>query len=460
MILRKNEDLVTVKNKKDKRELILEGNLVNTFIKIAVPMMLIAFIQPMAPIIDNLFVSRIGDTQLAAVGFVNPIISFATAFGTGLGFAGIALIGQCIGRREDEKAKSLSLQLIIFSLIIGAIFAALIMAYGQFALGDLKGQLLTNTQIYLSAVSFGIPLNFLNSTYVAVKRAYGETAKPLYLNISSLVLKTLLNFVMIYIFRLGLIGAAYATIITSAVIVIFEIVDLFVLKTNQRLTFKNFSFEKSTAWMFVKLGFPTALSGASSQFSFILMNSQAISYGEEVLTAYGIANSLNSLFFGPMTAAGTALATIVSQNIGAKQRERAREATNKAILISFIASIFFAIILVITSRLMVKMFTHTPEILRHGTTAMQIYSISVIGWAIFQAQLGAFIGIGQTKVPLYATIIRIWVIRIPFVYLCQLIYPEMKEYIIWYSMLVSNIGVAIYTTFKLKRINWKYKLIV
>lgn len=457
MLLRKNEEIV-IANKKDKRKLILKGNLANTFITIAIPMMLISFIQPMNPIIDNLFVSRIGDTQLAAIGFVNPIINFATAFGTGLGFAGIALIGQCIGREDDAKAKSISLQLIIFSLVIGVIFAALIMVYGQFALENLKGQLLLNTKIYLSVISLGVPLNFFNSTYVAVKRAYGETTRPLYLNIFSLGLKAVLNYGMIFIFNLGLIGAAYATIMTNMIIVIIETVDLFVIGSDHRLSFKNFSLEKSTAWMFVKLGFPTALSGSSSQLAFILMNGQAVSYGEEVLTAYGIANSLNSLFFGPMTAAGTALATIVSQNIGAKQSERAREATNKALSITFIASIFLGIILVASSRPLVKLFSNTPEIVNHGTTAMQIYSVSIIGWAIFQTQLGAFIGTGQTKVPFYTSVIRIWVIRIPFVYLCQLINPGMQEYIIWYSMLVSNVGVAAYTTFKLKRINWKYKL--
>ncbi len=454
----RNEERIKSKNKKGKRDLILSGNLINAIIYISVPMMLIAFIQPMGYIIDNLFISKIGDTQLAAVGFANPIINFATAFGVGLGYAGIALIGQCLGRKDDEEANIISIQLIVFSIIIGSITALIVIVYGQFVLKDLKGQLFLNTQIYLFVISLGIPLNFFNSIYAAIKRAYGDAIKPLHINIFSLVLKSALNFFAIFVLHKSFLGIAYATIVTNIIIVCIECIDLFMLNTAYKLTFKNFKFYKSNIWMFIKLGVPSALSGASSQLSFILINRQAISYGESVLTAYSIANSINSLFFSQVGAVGTALATIVSQNIGASQVDRAKEATRKATLLSFILSIFFAIFLIVFSRPMVELFTHSPEIIYYGTNAMQIYSISVIAWSIFQTQLGAFIGIGQTKVPLYATIIRIWVIRIPFVYLCQLINPEMKEFIIWYSMLISNIGVTVFTIFKLKHINWKYKL--
>lgn len=423
---------------------------------ITLPMMLISFIQPLIIFIDNIFLATIGDTQLAAVGIVTPVINLINAFSVGLGSAGIALIGNYIGRDDREKSQFLSRQLISLSLLISVMGAIIVFIFGQFAIAGIKGQLLDNTRIYLYITAVGIPLVFLNSSYVSIKRANGASLAPLIIMIMALVFKSVFNYITINLLGLEIAGAAYATIATNLVIVIIDYYDLFRKKYCGEISLKNFKLDKIAMINMSKIGLPSALSSASNHFSFILMNGQALSYGEEVLTAYGIANTLNSMFFNPITAVGGAMATIVSQNVGAGKIDRAKEAYRKTTKISFAISILLAIILVPLSGVMVRIFTDTEIVVYHATNAMRIYSVAIIGWSVFQAQQGVFIGTGKTKITLYSTIIRIWVLRIPFVYICDIVAPNMNEYTIWYSMLVSNIGILVYTCYKIKKIKWEF----
>lgn len=423
---------------------------------ITFPMMLISFIQPLIIFIDNIFLSTIGDTQLAAVGIVTPVINLINAFSVGLGSAGIALIGNCIGREDREKSEFLSRQLISLSMLISLIGSIIVFVFGEFAIGGVTGKLLENTRTYLYITALGIPLVFLNSSYVSIKRANGASLVPLVITIMALVFKSIFNYIAINLLGLEIAGAAYATIATNLVIVIIDYYDLFRKKYCGEISLKNFKLDKIAILNMSKIGLPSALSSAANHFSFILMNGQALSYGEEVLTAYGIANTLNSMFFNPITAVGGAMSTIVSQNVGAGKIDRAKEAYRKTTKISFAISIVLAIILVPLSGVMVRFFTDTEIVLYHATNAMQIYSIAIIGWSVFQTQQGVFIGTGKTKITLYSTIIRVWILRVLFVYICDIVAPQMNEYTIWYSMLVSNVGILAYTFYEIKKLDWKF----
>ena len=126
---------------------------------------------------------------------------------------------------------------------------------------------------------------------------------------------------------------------------------------------------------------------------------------------------------------------------------------------STIFSVIFAIILCLSSKSIAGLFTKTPLVLYNATNAMRIYSVSIIAWAIFQVQFGVFIGLGKPQIPLYSSVLRVWVFRVPFIFICQRYAPNLNEFIIWYSMIISNFGVTIYTTYKYIKVDWNYKVL-
>ncbi|MBU3142898.1 MATE family efflux transporter [Clostridium sp. CF012] len=446
-------------NAEKSRQNILYGNIAYGLISISLPMMLVGLIQSISPLIDNLFVSRVGDTQLASINFVSPIIAFVTAFAYGLGNAGITLIGQKIGKNDKDSARDIASQLIIFSALGGVVFSILLNLFGNIFLKGLHGELLKNTQIYLTVTSIGISLSFIHSTYVAIRRAYGDSLKPLYISLLLVILKIAFTYLFVIKLQKSIFGAALATLITNLVIAAYEISDLYLLKDEINLYIKGLKLEKNIMVLFVKLGMPSAISNGANSLSFILINGIAIGYGEAVLTAYGIANTVNGLCFGQLTAIGIAVSTMVSQNAGANNISRAKKISKQAMGMSTIFSIIFALILLISSRSIAGLFTKNPLILYNATNAMRIYSVSIVAWAIFQVQFGVFIGLGKPQIPLYSSVLRVWVFRVPFIYLCQRYAPNLNELIIWYSMIISNFGVTIYTTYKYIKVDWNYKVL-
>ncbi|MGV8981564.1 MATE family efflux transporter, partial [Clostridium sp.] len=405
------------------------------------------------------FISRVGDTQLASINFVAPIIGFVTAFAFGLGNAGITLIGQKVGKNDTDSARDIASQLILFSALVGIVFSILLSLFGNIFLTGLHGQLLKNTRIYLTITSMGVSLSFIHSTYVAIRRAYGDSLKPLYVSILLVILKITFDYIFIIKLHKSILGAGVATLITNLVIAIFEISDLYLLKDEINLYIKGLKLDKKMIALFVKLGVPSAISNGASSLAFILVNGIAVGYGEAVLTAYGIANTVNGLCFAQLSAIGVAVSAMVSQNIGANNVKRAKKIAREAFVMATIFSVIFAIILIISSRSIAGVFTKTPLVLYNATNAMKIYSVSIIAWAIFQVQFGVFIGLGKPSVPLYSSVIRIWVFRIPFIYLCQRYVPGLNQSIIWYSMLVSNFGVTLYTTYKYIKVDWNYRIL-
>lgn len=445
-------------NAEKSRKDILYGNISHGLISISIPMMLVGLIQSISPLIDSLFVSRVGDTQLASINFVSPIIGFVTAFAYGLGNAGITLIGQKIGENDKNSARDIASQLIIFSAIVGVVFSILLNLFGNIFLKGLHGELLKNTQIYLTVTSIGVSLSFIHSTYVAIRRAYGDSLRPLYISFLLVVLKIAFNYLFVIKLQKSILGVALATLITNLIVTVYEISDLYLLKDEINLYIKGLKLDKKVVGLFVKLGIPGAISNGSNSLSFILVNSIAISYGEAVLTAYGIANTVNTLCFAQLTAIGIAVSTMVSQNIGANNITRAKKISKQAMIMSTIFSIIFAIVLLISSSRIASIFTENQLILYNATNAMKIYSISIVAWAIFQVQFGVFIGLGKPQIPLYSSVLRVWGFRIPFIYICQRYAPNLNQLIIWYSMVISNFGVTIYTTYKYMRADWNYKV--
>lgn len=446
-------------NAKKSREDILYGNIAYGLISISLPMMLVGLIQASSPLIDNLFISRVGDTQLASVNFVSPIIGLVGAFAYGLGNAGITLIGQKVGKKDNDSARNISSQLVVFSVLVGIIFSVIMVVFGNVFLTGLQGQLLINSRIYLTVTAIGISLTFIHSTYVAIRRSYGDSLKPLYISVILVILKIIFNYIFIIHLQLSILGAGIATLSTNLLIALFEISDLYLLKDEINLYIKGLKLEKKMIALFVKLGIPSAISNGANSLGFVLVNGITIGYGEAVLTAYGIANTVNSLCFSQLNAIGIAVSTMVSQNIGAENIKRAKKITRQAFVMSAIFSVIFAVILILSSKSIAGLFTKTPLVVFNATNAMKIYSVSIVAWAIFQVQFGVFIGLGKPEVPLYSSVLRIWVFRIPFIYLCQRYIPSLNESIIWYSMLISNFGVTFYTTYKYIKVDWNYKVL-
>src|SRR6056297_2194525 len=210
--------------------MILKGNMVRLILTLSAPIMINNSIQTIYNLADTYWVCRIGDTQIAAITLVWPIIFLMISIGIGISIAGTAIISQYIGAGLLEKAEIVAGQVISISFLISAAigfpsayFASSIIS----AIGG-TGELLTEATIYLQVIFIGLPMMFLFFSFTTIKQGQGDTLTPMKYGAASLLLNIILDPIFIFVFELGIKGAAMATVLSRGLFAIYAIYKLFI----------------------------------------------------------------------------------------------------------------------------------------------------------------------------------------------------------------------------------------
>ena len=187
-----------------------------------------------------------------------------------------------------------------------------------------------------------------------------------------------------------------------------------------------------------KIGLPTAIGGSTMQFGFLLMTKNVLKYGDTAVSAYGIGNKINGLITLPSNAMGSAVSTIVAQNIGAKQKERARKAYRIAMVISVVFLFVCGVILSrpAVSTAFVKVFAHEDDVIVLESEFLSIMAFWCFTNGIYNSTSGLFNGSGHTMVTMIVDASRIWIFRFVTLFFCEKIL-NMGVQSIWYSVVVS-----------------------
>ncbi|MDP3176252.1 MAG: MATE family efflux transporter, partial [Spirochaetaceae bacterium] len=195
----------------------------------------------------------------------------------------------------------------------------------------------------------------------------------------------------------------------------------------------------------------------SNSLSFYVMNGEASRWGSEVLNGFQIANTINSIFFTPASAIGSAVAAMAALATGAGKPERAARGVRLGLAAGAASSVVFAAMLIVWAPSFALLFTSEAVPVARATEAMRAYSISIVGFSLFQIIAGAFSGIGRTDVPLVFAVLRIWLLRVPVAFALRLLFPGIGPYSIWISMAVSNFGTAGAALVMYRGIRWDYR---
>ena len=255
----------------------------------------------------------------------------------------------------------------------------------------------------------------------------------------------------IYKMNLGLKGIGIATVIANLLLCIYCLIDLSIKREIAREYLK---FNKDIFKKILRLGFPSSLTTTTNSLSFILINIFVVKYGNDVLAAYGVGNRINNIIYVLVNGIGSSVAILVGHSIGAGKIKEIREILLAGIKIGLIVGIVSVIFLYWNLDIAVGILTSDEMIKYHSINYLKIMLISVIPWVIFQVLAGVFQGTGHTTFNMYCHVGRIWIFRVPFIYFLERIL-ELKEYSIWYSMLLSNLCALLFSIFLYRKIDWK-----
>ncbi len=429
-----------MKNKSN-RDLLLNGSIVKAILTLAVPVVINSFLQTMYNLTDTYWLGKLGTEELAAINLVTPVQNIIINFGSGITVAGSVLISQYLGAKRDEDARSMANQIFSCALIFSIVCAVLcaVATPGIVTWLGAQGRTWECGKTYLQLVILDMPFLYTVNMYTAINQAQGDTVRPMLLNLAGITLNLILDPVLMIVFDMGVAGAALATVSAKA----FPAVIAFILLQNRTkdvyLDLRRLKFEKEKLKNILVIGLPTAIGGSTMQFGFLLMSRNVLKYGTEAMAAYGIGNKINSLITLPTNSVGSAVATIVGQNVGAKQFERAE----KGYKVSMIGSIIFLFVGgMILSRMpistgIVRIFSDDAEVIGMAAEFLSIMAFWCFANGVYNSSMGLFQGSGHTEVTMIIDAARLWVFRFATLYVGE-VWLHLGVRSVWYSVVVSN----------------------
>lgn len=436
-----------IKKAKQKHQEInlLEGGIVGALTKLSLPIMASAFVQMTYSLIDMFWIGKLGYQPVAAVG----VAGFFIWFGDGIlhlaRIGGQVYTGQALGRKDIKEAQSWAVSCLhlatLLALVYTAflyIFAPQLVAFFQFSEAGTIEQAVS----YLRIVCFGIFFTYTTRCCTGLTTIKGLSKISMQTSIIGLVLNIVLDPLFIFVFHWGVIGAALATILSQAIVLLlFRIVlrniDLFSGWPIFRLqAFKNY-------WQVLRLGFPTAVQTMLySSFSMILGRMTAV-FGDAAISIQKVGSQIESVSWMTSEAFGVALTAFIAQNFGAEQWNRTKEGYRKAFLLMSTIGLITTALLYFGAKPLFAAFISEPEVLTGGISYLQILGVSQLFmcWEIMTAS--AFSGVGKTLTPAIV-IITLTFARLPMAYF--LMRTSLGLDGIWWSVTISSIAKGIVLT--------------
>lgn len=428
-------------NPKSNTEMILHGNLLNAILMIAIPVVINSFLQSLYNLTDTYWLGRIGTEELASINLITPMQNIIINLGTGITVAGSVLTAQYIGARQEAKARLMATHIFLCALIFSIFCSVTCFIFTPNIVKWLgaTGNIARFASIYLRIVVMDMPFLFTINIYTAIEQSQGDTVRPMLLNLAGILINMVLDPLLMVYLHLGVSGAALATLTAKIPLAVFAYISLFNKNNYIYTSYKGFVFDPNMLRDIIRVGLPTAIGGSTMQLGFLLMTKNVLVYGTDAMAAYGIGNKINGLITLPSTGMGSAVSTIVAQNIGAKQLDRA-EASYKLSRNMSMAFLFIGGMILsrpFASGSIVRIFTQDPDVAAMAADFLSIMAFWCFTNGCHDATSALFKGNGHTEITMVMDISRLWIFRFASLYILGNILG-MGVRSVWYCVVISN----------------------
>lgn len=438
---------------------LINGNVNIELIKLVLPMIFANLLNVAYNIVDTIWIGQIvGSSGLGAIAVSFPIILILISIASGLTTASNILVARYYGANDIKQvvyvSKISSNISFIISIVVSVI--AYITAPALMKFLNTADSILEYSISYFRISMIGFPLIFFYFLISSLLRGIGDTVRPLVFLAISSIINVILDPIMIKgLFgfpRMGLDGAAYATLISQAIAIVVSFVYLKIKKTILVINPFYFIFDFKVINLLIKIGLPIATTQLIVSFSWLILNRLINQYGEIASAAIAICVRIDSLTYLPLLALSAGIATMTSQNIGAGKIERIKDIYKSGLQISIIISILMALIAVIFPEYIIKMFTLDQRVVDVAKVYMYIVMPSFIFLSIMFTACGIINGAGNTIAPMIFTFIANILVRIPAAYILS---PKIGLIGIWISMSLGYFTVMILSFLYYHSNRWK-----
>ncbi len=436
------------------------GHEAKVILSFALPLLAGNFLQQAYSIVDSMIVGNfIGKEALAAVGASFPIFYTLIAFTIGIGSGATVIISQYYGAKEIEKVKRATGTIFIFLFYVSIVLTIIGIAASDslFRLLNVEESIIPLASTYFKIYMLGMVAFFGFNTIASILRGLGDSVTSFWFLLIATITNVGLDILFIVVFKWGVAGAATATVIAH--FVAFFIGAWYLNKRHSIIKFKirDLIFDRELFRQSLRIGLPTGF-----QQTFIALGLMALirivnNFDSSVLAAYTVASRIDSLAAMPALSLSSALAAFVGQNIGAGQIHRIRRGYIVTLLMAWSISIVVMISVYFGGSQLMKLFTQDAAVIEHGVNYLVIVSSFYIVFSTMFITNGMLRGAGDTLIPMFISMISLWLGRIP---LAILLNQHWGENGIWWAIPMGwGIGMTCSVAYYLTG-HWKNKSVV
>jgi len=394
-----------------------QGSIRKAVFLLAIPMILELSLESVFAVVDMFFVGKLGKNAIATVGYTESVITIVYSIAIGLSTAATAVVARRIGEKNPEGAAHAGAQSMVISLIAtlvlsmaGFVFASDILTL-MGAQEDVVREGTNFTRIMLSG-SVAIMFLFLIN---GIFRGAGDAAMAM----KSLWIASLTNIILcpIFIHFYGLNGAAVATVIGRSTGVIYQCYHLFKGKGIIKIRGHHFRLDRVISKSIIKIGWPATFQFIIASGSWIVLARLVAETGGTTASAgYQIAIRNVVFFILPAWGLSNAAATLVGQNLGAKQIDRAIQSVALTTKYNAVFMSFVMLLFVFFANPIISFFSQDEAVVAYGAKALQIIGTGYIFYGIGMVMTQALNGAGDTRTPTIINFVGFWMFQIPFAY--------------------------------------------
>ncbi|GAA3918108.1 MATE family efflux transporter [Chitinophaga oryziterrae] len=432
-----------------------QGSIPRAVFLLAIPMILELSLESVFALVDMFFVSKLGQNAIATVGLTESVITLVYSIAIGLSTAATAIVARRIGEKNPEDAAHAGAQSLLVSLgitlllsVAGVVFAADILAFMGASAEVVKEGAIFTRIMFSGSISI-ILLFLINGIF----RGAGDAAMAM----RSLWVASITNIILcpIFIHLYGLKGAAIATVIGRSCGVIYQCFHLF--NGDRILKFKreHFRVDIPIIKSIIKIGWPATLQFLIASGSWIILARLVAETGGTAASAgYQIAIRNFVFFMLPAWGLSNAAATLVGQNLGAKQIERAEQSVMLTAKYSAIFTGFVMVLFLFFATPIIRFFTPDEDVIGFGTLSLQIIGSAYIFYGLSMVMTQALNGAGDTRTPTVINLICFWAFQIPLAYFLSK-GLNLKATGAFIAVPVAETGIALLAWYFFKKGKWK-----
>ncbi len=402
------------------------------------PILLGIFFQQLYNTVDAVVVGQfVGKEALAAVGgSTGTLINLLIGFFVGLASGATVIVSQFYGGQQEEQVSKAVHTAASLSLVVAVLFTVAGLAFSKPALRAMgtPDDIMDHATIYIQVYFAGIIFPIIYNMGSGILRAVGDSKRPLYFLIISCLVNVVLDVLLVAVFRLGVLGAALATVLSQAASAVLVLLALTKTPACYRLDRERLAMDRQILGSIIRIGCPAGLQSVMYSVSNIIIQATINGFGTNIIAAYTAYGKIDGFYWMIMSAFGVSITTFVGQNFGAQQYGRIRKSVRVCLAMAMGTAFAISAFLMVAGPYCYRLFTSDAEVIADGMSMLRQLVPFYFTYVCIEILAGAVRGAGDSFIPMIVTCLGVCVFRVAWIWVAVPLNPVIDTVLFSYPL--------------------------